>query len=80
MHRATLNLPSRVDSIPATRRILTVLLLACRTVPEVVEQAALLVTEVATNAVRHGSGQVVVTVTDEGGRFPGWAENLPKSP
>lgn len=64
---ATLNLPNRVDSVPVTRAILTLLLGAWQLAVELVEDAALLVTEVTSNAVRHGAGELVVTVTDQAG-------------
>lgn len=67
VNRATLNLSNRVDSVPATRAILTMLLAVWETAPAVVEDAALLITEVATNAVRHGTGEFVVAVSDEAG-------------
>lgn len=67
VNRATLNLPNRLESVPASRGILRLLLAAWRMVPETIEDAALLVTEVVTNAVRHGAGDLVVAVTDQGG-------------
>ena len=61
----TLTVPSVPRSVAAVRRFAVA---ACGGAGEEVrETVALLVSEVATNALVHGSGDVVVTVTERGG-------------
>lgn len=67
VNRATLNLPNQVHSVPVIRAVLTLLLRAWQLGSEVIDDAALLVTEVASNAVRHGAGELVLAVTDQAG-------------
>jgi anti-sigma regulatory factor (Ser/Thr protein kinase) len=59
--RATIDLPPVARSVPAARRVLVQLLTAW-SVPVFSDDAALLVTELVTNVVRHVAGQATLTV------------------
>jgi Histidine kinase-like ATPase domain len=54
--------PSRVDSVPATRAFLTRLLEGWSVADDVVESAALLTTEIMANALEHGNGLVSIGI------------------
>jgi anti-sigma regulatory factor (Ser/Thr protein kinase) len=59
--------PSRADSVPATRAFLIRLLQGWSVTEDVVESAALLTTEIMANALEHGAGLVSVGISlDEG--------------
>jgi hypothetical protein len=54
--------PSRLDSVPATRAFLIRLLQGWSVADDVVENAALLSTEIMANALEHGAGLVSVGI------------------
>jgi anti-sigma regulatory factor (Ser/Thr protein kinase) len=60
-------MPNRPDSTPAARVFLSRLLNGWGLAEEVIDDASLLATELVSNAVRHGSGQVTLQVeVDQG--------------
>jgi hypothetical protein len=59
--------PSRADSVPATRAFLIRLLEGWSVAEEVVQSAALLATEIMANALEHGAGLVSVGIALENG-------------
>ncbi|MDX6204237.1 MAG: hypothetical protein QOF39_294 [Frankiales bacterium] len=59
--------PSRVDSVPPARAFLTKLLQGWDVGTEVVDDAALLTTEIMANALEHGDGLVSMTIALENG-------------
>jgi anti-sigma regulatory factor (Ser/Thr protein kinase) len=59
---AQASLPSRLDSVPAARAFLTKLLQGWSVAEDVVDDAALLTTEIMANALEHGDGLVSVTI------------------
>nr|WP_269205272.1 ATP-binding protein [Motilibacter aurantiacus] len=60
-------MPAEPASAGAARRFLTSTLRDWSTPPEVIEVAALLVSEITGNAVRHGRGQISVTARRRAG-------------
>ncbi len=59
--------PSRPDSTPAARAFLSRLLEGWGLANEVIDDAALLTTELISNAVRHGAGTITLRVEVERG-------------
>ncbi len=59
--------PSRVDSVPAARAFLTKLLHGWDVADDVIDDAALLTTEILANALAHGDGLVSMAIALEGG-------------
>lgn len=62
MTTASVRLPGRPDVVAAGRAILTTVLQAWQVPPRHVEDVALLVTELASNAVRNAPGAFTITV------------------
>lgn len=80
-HDATAMVPACAESVPATRAFLVALLRGWDISSDDVDDAALLVTELVTNAIEHGKGAVTVqlsvlsgvlhvAVTDHGAHIP----------
>ncbi|GAB3681174.1 ATP-binding protein [Angustibacter aerolatus] len=63
---ATAIVPSVPGSVPATRAFLVGMLRGWSVRPEAVDDAALLATELITNAVTHGEGAVTLAVEVDG--------------
>src|SRR3954453_8594970 len=59
--------PSRVDSVPATRAFLTKLLHGWSVAESVIDDAALLTTELMANALEHGQGLLSMAVSLDDG-------------
>jgi anti-sigma regulatory factor (Ser/Thr protein kinase) len=66
---AEVRVPHRPDSVPATRAFLARLLDGWGVEGSVIDDASLLASELMTNAVRHGRGNVRLRVETEGGRL-----------
>jgi anti-sigma regulatory factor (Ser/Thr protein kinase) len=61
--QAQANVPDRADSVPATRAFLTKLLEGWQVDDAVIDDAALLASELMANAHEHGAGLVSMSVT-----------------
>jgi anti-sigma regulatory factor (Ser/Thr protein kinase) len=59
---ASATVPARTGSVPATRAFLVNLLKGWDIAVDTIDDAALLVTELVTNAIEHGAGMVAIEV------------------
>jgi len=64
---ADAQMPHRVDSVPAARAFLTQLLHGWDITDQVIDDASLLTTELMSNAVEHGSGNVDLEIAVQDG-------------
>lgn len=64
--QAQANVPDRADSVPAARAFLTRLLQGWQVAEAVIDDAALLASEIMANAHEHGAGLVSMSVTLDG--------------